>query len=68
MTEIKPGDVVRVKAPQPKAPIMTVDRVHDSLVECVWFNHFDLKRDTFSACILEKVTLDADGKIATVTS
>lgn len=52
MTKYQIGDVVRLKS---KGPDMTVERVDDDSIHCIWAEGIEIGRGTFSEEVLELV-------------
>ncbi len=50
--KFKPGDTVKLKS---GGPDMTVLKLLDSMVTCVWFNKGDVKERGFELALVEKV-------------
>lgn len=48
----KVGDVVQVKLPA--APLMVIQRITESTVECIWFKGAELQTANFKTAVLKK--------------
>ena len=55
MSDIKPGDAVRLIAKDNYAPLLTVESLQNGLAQCLWFKANSLERAAIRIEALRKV-------------